>query len=92
MSFGFRNQRRNESAGAALTTGKTRHIECRPECYRLVVPEFAQHLPVERILFGSDWPHAEGIGHSRDFFEKVETFSLEDQRRIMVENARELMS
>ena len=26
------------------------------------VPELAKHIPVERILFGSDWPHAEGIG------------------------------
>ena len=36
------------------------------------VPELAEHIPVERILFGSDWPHAEGIAHPRDFFEKVE--------------------
>jgi predicted TIM-barrel fold metal-dependent hydrolase len=54
------------------------------------VPELANHLPVERILFGSDWPHAEGMGHPRDFFKNVEEFSVEDQRRIMVENAREL--
>jgi predicted TIM-barrel fold metal-dependent hydrolase len=54
------------------------------------VPELAQHLPVERILFGSDWPHAEGMRHPRDFFRNVETFSLDDQRKIMVENARQL--
>jgi len=54
------------------------------------VDELAQHIPVERILFGSDWPHAEGLRHPRDFFENVAGFSLEDQRRIMVENAREL--
>jgi predicted TIM-barrel fold metal-dependent hydrolase len=54
------------------------------------VPELATHIPVERILFGSDWPHAEGIAHPRDFFKKVEEFSIEDQRKIMVENAREL--
>jgi predicted TIM-barrel fold metal-dependent hydrolase len=54
------------------------------------VSELAQHLPVERILFGSDWPHAEGLGHPREFFKNVETFSLDDQRRIMVENARDL--
>lgn len=54
------------------------------------VPELAEHLPTERILFGSDWPHAEGMSHPRDFFKKVEDFSLEDQRRIMVENARQL--
>lgn len=54
------------------------------------VPELATHIPVERILFGSDWPHAEGVGHPRDFFKNVEEFSIEDQRRIMRENAREL--
>ncbi|MDG2029159.1 MAG: amidohydrolase family protein [Acidimicrobiales bacterium] len=54
------------------------------------VADLATHVPVERILFGSDWPHAEGMGHPRDFFAKVEGFSLKDQRRIMVENAREL--
>ena len=54
------------------------------------VPELATHLPVERILFGSDWPHAEGVRHPRDFFKNVEEFSIEDQRRIMVENARDL--
>ena len=54
------------------------------------VPELATHLPVERILFGSDWPHAEGMGHPRDFFAKVESFSIEDQRMIMRDNAREL--
>jgi predicted TIM-barrel fold metal-dependent hydrolase len=45
---------------------------------------------VERILFGSDWPHAEGLGHPRDFFKNVEEFSLDDQRKIMRTNAREL--
>ncbi len=54
------------------------------------VDELARHLPVERILFGSDWPHAEGLAQPKDFLTKVASFSLEDQRRIMVDNAREL--
>jgi predicted TIM-barrel fold metal-dependent hydrolase len=54
------------------------------------VPELAKHLPVERILFGSDWPHAEGLGHPRDFFKNVEEFSLDDQYKIMQANARQL--
>ncbi len=54
------------------------------------VDDLARHLPVERILFGSDWPHAEGLPEPRDFFEKVASFSVDDQRRIMVDNAREL--
>jgi predicted TIM-barrel fold metal-dependent hydrolase len=54
------------------------------------VPSLAEHLPVERILFGSDWPHAEGLGSPRDFFKNVEEFSIEDQDKIMWANARHL--
>jgi predicted TIM-barrel fold metal-dependent hydrolase len=54
------------------------------------VETLAAHLPVERILFGSDWPHAEGMAEPRDFLKKVASFSLVDQRKIMAENAREL--
>ena len=54
------------------------------------VADLARHIPAERILFGSDWPHAEGVGHPREFFENLQTFSHADQRKIMLENAREL--
>jgi predicted TIM-barrel fold metal-dependent hydrolase len=54
------------------------------------VEDLARYLPVDRILFGSDWPHAEGLPHPTDFFANVAGFSPDDQRRIMVENAREL--
>jgi predicted TIM-barrel fold metal-dependent hydrolase len=54
------------------------------------VEELAEHLPIERILFGSDWPHAEGMAHPKDFVAKVSSLPPEAQRRIMYENAREL--
>jgi predicted TIM-barrel fold metal-dependent hydrolase len=54
------------------------------------VEDLARHIPVERILFGSDWPHAEGLPHPRDFLTKVASFSPHDQHRIMTDNAREL--
>ena len=54
------------------------------------VADLATHFPVERILFGSDWPHAEGLPQPRDFLAKVEGFSAADQRKIMGDNAREL--
>jgi predicted TIM-barrel fold metal-dependent hydrolase len=54
------------------------------------VDELAQNLPVERILFGSDWPHGEGYAQPKNFFENVANFSIEGQRRIMYQNAREL--
>lgn len=54
------------------------------------VSDVGKHMPAERILFGSDWPHGEGAKHPRDFFDNLTTFSPEDVRKIMVENAREL--
>lgn len=54
------------------------------------IDELARHLPEERILFGSDWPHAEGLPQPQDFLAGLSSFSLEAQRRIMAENAREL--
>ena len=56
------------------------------------VAELANYLPVERILFGSDWPHAEGMAHPKDFFANVASFTLDQQELIMRGNARKLMS
>ncbi len=38
------------------------------------VAELARHIPVERILFGSDWPHGEGFPEPKDFLDNVATF------------------
>jgi predicted TIM-barrel fold metal-dependent hydrolase len=54
------------------------------------VAEVARHIPVERILFGSDWPHAEGVRQPRDYLASLAGFSDADVRKIMRENAREL--
>jgi predicted TIM-barrel fold metal-dependent hydrolase len=51
------------------------------------VPELAKQIPVERILFGSDWPHVEGVVRPLDFLEAVDGFSPEDLRKIMHDNA-----
>lgn len=54
------------------------------------VAGLAKHIPTERILFGSDWPHGEGVEHPLDFFNNLEGFSDDDLRKIMRDNAREL--
>ena len=45
-------------------------------------------VPVERVLFGSDYPHAEGFAEPKQFFGLLEGISAGDQRRIMRDNAR----
>ena len=55
------------------------------------VPALTELVPVERILFGSDYPHAEGFAEPRQFMTLLEGLPAETQRRIMRDNARELM-
>jgi predicted TIM-barrel fold metal-dependent hydrolase len=54
------------------------------------VSELSTHIPIERILFGSDWPHVEGVVKPLEFLEAVEGFAAADRRRIMRENTAEL--
>jgi predicted TIM-barrel fold metal-dependent hydrolase len=49
-------------------------------------------LGVDRLLFGSDWPHAEGLPEPRDFALDLRrhNFGEDDIRTIMCENGRAL--
>jgi predicted TIM-barrel fold metal-dependent hydrolase len=51
----------------------------------------ADLIGVERILFGSDWPHGEGVAQPLDFAKELSPFSEADQRRIMRDNVVELL-
>jgi predicted TIM-barrel fold metal-dependent hydrolase len=51
-----------------------------------------RHVPVERVLFGSDYPHAEGFAEPKQFIGLLDGVSTDDQRRIMRDNARALMA
>ena len=31
------------------------------------IAELVRHVPADRLLLGSDWPHAEGVGEPQDF-------------------------
>jgi predicted TIM-barrel fold metal-dependent hydrolase len=46
---------------------------------------------VERVLFGSDWPHAEGTEQPRDYAKYLAGLEPTSVRRIMCENALELL-
>ena len=58
--------------------------------YEEDLDELKEYMPAERILFGSDWPHMEGVVRPLDFLDSVKTFNAADQRRIMRDNAAEL--
>jgi predicted TIM-barrel fold metal-dependent hydrolase len=51
----------------------------------------ADLIGVERILFGSDWPHGEGVAQPLDFAKELSAFSEAEARRILRDNAVELL-
>ena len=51
----------------------------------------AELIGVERILFGSDWPHGEGCEQPLDFLRELDGFDDGEMRRIMRDNCSELL-
>jgi predicted TIM-barrel fold metal-dependent hydrolase len=51
----------------------------------------ADRVGVERVLFGSDFPHPEGLVAPRDYFSFLDDFSDDEVRRIMYQNAEEFL-
>ena len=55
------------------------------------LPELASVIGVEKILFGSDWPHGEGLENPVSFTEELAGFSADDIRKVMRDNALDLL-
>ncbi|GFG67469.1 amidohydrolase [Mycobacterium kubicae] len=51
----------------------------------------ADMIGVDRILFGSDWPHGEGLESPVSFVEELTGFSESDIRKVMRDNALNLL-
>jgi predicted TIM-barrel fold metal-dependent hydrolase len=47
---------------------------------------------VDRLLFGSDFPHAEGLPEPTDYVKDIPTFSDDEVRRVMRDNVLELIT
>jgi len=54
------------------------------------VNEVAEHVGVERVIFGSDWPHIEGLERPLDYVEELEHFDDGQKQKILRDNVREL--
>jgi predicted TIM-barrel fold metal-dependent hydrolase len=54
------------------------------------VEEIVDHVGAERVVFGSDWPHIEGMPEPLDYVREVKAFDAATQRRILADNAAEL--
>jgi predicted TIM-barrel fold metal-dependent hydrolase len=53
--------------------------------------KLADTIGVERILFGSDWPHGEGLAEPTHFVKELSGFDAADVRKIMRDNALDLL-
>ncbi len=53
--------------------------------------ELKEAIGTERIIFGSDYPHAEGLEEPISFIEEIADFSAEEQRLIMRDNGMSLI-
>jgi predicted TIM-barrel fold metal-dependent hydrolase len=55
------------------------------------LPALAELIGTERILFGSDWPHGEGLADPLDFAQELAGFDAAAVRRVMRDNCLELL-
>jgi predicted TIM-barrel fold metal-dependent hydrolase len=66
-----------------------RHVWVAPY-YEDDIRGLADTLGVDHVLFGSDWPHAEGLAEPTDFVHDLHGFSDDEIRLIMRDNGRAL--
>lgn len=54
------------------------------------VNEIVELMGSDRVIFGSDWPHIEGMPQPLDYLVELKSFDAQDQRRILLDNVSEL--
>ena len=52
--------------------------------------EVAALVGSDRVIFGSDWPHIEGMPRPLDYVSELKEFSDADRQLILRDNTREL--
>jgi predicted TIM-barrel fold metal-dependent hydrolase len=53
--------------------------------------ELVKQIPVERILFGSDWPHAEGLAEPLDYLTEFRDFKDDEKEKVFSSNLKGLL-
>lgn len=59
--------------------------------YEAKMSELVDVLGIDRLIFGSDWPHGEGKAAPLDYLEDLTEITAEDQRRFLRTNGLELL-
>lgn len=48
-------------------------------------------LGMDKVIFGSDWPHPEGLGDPLDFLDDIRDLSAAEQKMVMSDNLKNLL-
>jgi predicted TIM-barrel fold metal-dependent hydrolase len=67
------------------------HISVAPY-YEDDLPRLRERIGIDQILFGSDYPHAEGLEEPVEFVRDLEGYSAEEIRTVMRDNGLALVS
>jgi predicted TIM-barrel fold metal-dependent hydrolase len=54
------------------------------------VEEVVHHMGADRVIFGSDWPHIEGLPDPTAYLTELKPFADADVRKIMHDNVAAL--
>jgi predicted TIM-barrel fold metal-dependent hydrolase len=54
------------------------------------VYEVVRLMGADRVIFGSDWPHIEGMPQPLDYVKELKELDEGDQRLVLRDNAMEL--
>ncbi len=66
------------------------HVFVAPE-YEDDMDELARHMPANRIVFGSDFPHPEGLANPLDYVAEFANYSASDIKKIFSSNLKGLL-
>jgi len=55
------------------------------------VAEVIDLMGADRVIFGSDWPHIEGMPQPLDYVSQFDLFDEDTTRRVLRENTAELL-
>lgn len=53
--------------------------------------DLAKHIGIENVLFGSDWPHPEGLAKPLEFFADIQDLNADEQKMVMSTNQKKLL-
>ena len=65
------------------------HVWINPFCEDRI-PDVIEQTGADRVIYGSDWPHIEGMEHPQGILAELDGVSLADQEKLLYRNTAAL--